>query len=134
MLGVVSACVLSKDPSLVESRARSFRESFPRDPEAALWQAEASSDLSGDHLGAVRVVREILGEEPDNLAALSILSAQLAELGSPGDAVAILSDYLARHPGDAGAVGRRIAIYRKGAEVPIPPVPGAPAQPAPPGQ
>jgi TolB-like protein/predicted Ser/Thr protein kinase len=129
LLAVVEACLVTKDPKMVDSRVRSFRQGFPRDPEASLWQAQALSDLSGDHLGAIRVLQEILGEEQDNLAALSILSAQVAEIGSPGDAAAILSDYLARHPGDAGAVGRRIAIYRKGAVVPIPPAPPGPPGP-----
>jgi len=128
LLGVVSACLVSKDPHLIESRVAEFRKSFPRDPEALLWQAQASADLQGDHLGAVRLLQGILGDESDNLAALSLLSSQLAEVGAPGDAAAILSDYLARHPGDAAAVGRRITIYRKGAEVPIPP-----PKPVPPG-
>ncbi|MBI3448203.1 MAG: hypothetical protein HY049_04700 [Acidobacteria bacterium] len=127
LLAVVSACLDSKDPHLIESRVAEFRKSFPRDSEALLWQAQASADLLGDRLGAVRLLQGILGDESDNLAALSLLSSQLAEIGAPGDAAAILSDYLVRHPADAGTVGRKITIYRKGTEVPIPPAKPVPA-------
>src|SRR5262249_55988639 len=95
-----------------------FEKSYPKDLEGSIWKAMADADVAGDRVEAIKVLRETLEKEPDNLAAVALLSEQVAVLGRPGDAAAILKDYLARHPDATKPLEPAIRDYLKSAQEP----------------
>jgi len=129
LLDVLDAYLVRKNAVLADARVKAFEEAYPRDPEAALWKAQVAGESDGDHLAAIKLLRDILGQEPDNLAALSLLSSQVARLGRAEDAAAILREYLSRHPNGPGNLPDLIRKYSQGE--PIPPPPAAPVPPPP---
>jgi len=109
LLVVIKDGLEGKEPATVDSALAGFVRRYPHDQEALFWKAQAASDVSGDPIAAIRILRGILEKEPDNLPAVSAMSMQLARLGRPGDARGILEDYIGRHP-EAAEPLRKIIV------------------------
>jgi tetratricopeptide (TPR) repeat protein len=102
LLGILRAYYEERDVELAERHVELFTKAYPKDQEANFWRAQAEADLQGNPVRAIRVLREVLHEEPDHLPAVLAMSNYLAELGGADDVARFLADYRARFPDATG--------------------------------
>ncbi len=93
-----SAFFLEGDATEGRKVLETLLERFPESDEAYLWLSRGLSEIAGDPLRATQKLRKAIELDPNNLAAISALAGQLAELGAVEDARRLLEDGLARNP------------------------------------
>lgn len=96
----------------VEKRLAIVLEDTPDDPGAHAIKG-ALLLRHGDHAGAEAEAKAALAKDPNNTAAVAVLTGLYTAMDQPDRAAKALEEGIAKHPKDMSLLQLRVALYRK---------------------